>query len=369
MTALHLANQPPAADHGVGTRMASPWWHVSPAVQRTVWNRDLHACVFCGFRAGRYQQVVVTGGNARDVDGMVTACLFCHQCLHLPLVSAMDSGVLIWFPEMTQAQLHHVARELYMARISRGSADRAAAILDWLLKRRQAAIDRLGTCSAAELSARLAAAGPRRIDVLSPDLEAGLRLLPADRRILNEQELRYNQFPQILAYWRSAQGPYAQRGAYPWLDAFEQAVGASTAPDREQYIAPAPKDPAPAATHASLAAKLLRDAATFFDNIGRENDALEEQMQSNALVYRQVADLLEVDPVMSLGDINPGAGLDDNRVCTVGVRLLQDAATFFDNVGQQNPPLSEQMKDNARVYHEVAQRLQDEPLGQLDLES
>ena len=58
------------------------------------------------------------------------------------------------------------------------------------------------------------------------------------------------------------------------------------------------------ATHANLAAKLLRDAATFFRNVGEQNEPLKEQMDDNADVYEQVADLLEQDPT---GELN----LDD----------------------------------------------------------
>ena len=54
-------------------------------------------------------------------------------------------------------------------------------------------------------------------------------------------------------------------------------------------------------TYAQLAAKLLRDAATFFRNVGAQNLALEEQMKDNASVYDQVADLLEKNP---MGTIN-----------------------------------------------------------------
>ena len=34
----------------------------------------------------------------------------------------------------------------------------------------------------------------------------GVRLFPLDRRIIKESELEFNQFPQILAYWRSKDG-------------------------------------------------------------------------------------------------------------------------------------------------------------------
>lgn len=49
-------------------------------------------------------------------------------------------------------------------------------------------------------------------------------------------------------------------------------------------------------SHAQLAAKLLRDAATFFRNIAEQNEPLKEQMTENASVFDQVADLVEHDP-------------------------------------------------------------------------
>jgi hypothetical protein len=58
------------------------------------------------------------------------------------------------------------------------------------------------------------------------------------------------------------------------------------------------------ATYAQLAAKLLRDAATFFRNVGAQNEPLKEQMNDNASVYDQVADLVEKNPmgVLDIGD-------------------------------------------------------------------
>jgi hypothetical protein len=53
-------------------------------------------------------------------------------------------------------------------------------------------------------------------------------------------------------------------------------------------------------TYAQLGAKLLRDAATFFRNVGNQNEPLKEQMFDNASVYDQVADLLEKNPLGSL---------------------------------------------------------------------
>lgn len=50
-------------------------------------------------------------------------------------------------------------------------------------------------------------------------------------------------------------------------------------------------------SHAELAAKLLRDAAAFFKTISEQNPPLKDQMDENADVFEQVADLVEKDPM------------------------------------------------------------------------
>jgi hypothetical protein len=57
-------------------------------------------------------------------------------------------------------------------------------------------------------------------------------------------------------------------------------------------------------SHAQLAAKLLRDAATFFETIAEQNPPLKEQMAENASVFRQVGDLVEHDPTGVIEDPN-----------------------------------------------------------------
>ncbi len=50
-------------------------------------------------------------------------------------------------------------------------------------------------------------------------------------------------------------------------------------------------------SHAELASKLLRDAAAFFHTIAEQNPPLKDQMDENADVFEQVADLVENDPM------------------------------------------------------------------------
>lgn len=55
-------------------------------------------------------------------------------------------------------------------------------------------------------------------------------------------------------------------------------------------------------SHSQLAAKLLRDAAVFFRTIGDQNEPLKIQMDENAVVFEQVADLVENDPTGIIQD-------------------------------------------------------------------
>ena len=61
------------------------------------------------------------------------------------------------------------------------------------------------------------------------------------------------------------------------------------------------------ATYAQVSARMLRDAAKFFRNVGAQNEALREQMDDNATVYEQIADLVENNPLgeIDLGDASP----------------------------------------------------------------
>lgn len=52
----------------------------------------------------------------------------------------------------------------------------------------------------------------------------------------------------------------------------------------------------------------------------------------------------------------------------LAIRLLRDAAGFFRNVGEQNAPLKSNMFGNADVYDQVADLLEGDPTGLIELE-
>jgi hypothetical protein len=118
------------------------------------------------------------------------------------------------------------------------------------------------------------------------------------------------------------------------------------------------------ATHASLGAKLLRDAASFFANVAEQNPELHEQMTSNAATFHRVAELMDSDPDFQF-DEAPGPDMPERRITAIAAKLLADAARFFEIVGDSNEPIREQMYDNASVYRQLAQRVHDEPGGEV----
>lgn len=195
------------------------------ALKLKVFDRDGHACRCCGFVSQKYQDVLYLNGRTEDTSGgnMATACIFCHQCFNLDKVGEMRSGVLIWMPEIGQAELHHIARATYVARISQGPvADAARRALDIFMQRRDSARKRLGTDDPAILSTVL------KDYITSKTYEArqkkldGIRLLPLDRRIIKEADLEFNQFPQILAFWRSKGGPFGSLLPNQWLGIYKK---------------------------------------------------------------------------------------------------------------------------------------------------
>ncbi len=195
-------------------------------IKAQVFERDDHTCSCCGFRAEKYQDVFHKDFDKTNyaLDNLVTTCVFCHQVFHLEQAAHMRSGVMVWLPEVGQAALHHIMRAIYVARVTQGPmADAARSALDLLMSRRDEAKKRIGTDDPAVLA--------RIFQDFMEDKEYegrhqkidGLRLLPLDRRIIREGELDFNQFPQILAYWRSKKGPFGATMPTSWPSLLEAA--------------------------------------------------------------------------------------------------------------------------------------------------
>lgn len=193
-------------------------------LKQKILSRDDNTCKCCGFKSQKYQEILFLNSDTSDLSekNLATACMFCHQCFNLDQVSQMRSGVLIWLPEIEQAQLHHIARAVYVARISQGAmADAARKTLDALMARREEVKRRLGTDDPFILASVLRDyLGIKQYQMRDKKLE-GVRLFPLDRRIIKEADLEFNQFPQILAYWRSKDGPFGGKTPQEWIGIYQ----------------------------------------------------------------------------------------------------------------------------------------------------
>ncbi len=215
-------------DLGIGLRPgaeASPQKPASKSDAEKVLRRDDDTCRFCGFQAKRFQRVVpyLTGG--KDLP-YVTACTFCEQCLSLERAGMMATGILIWLPDIGQAELNHIVRAAYVAREEKnddeivGAANKA---IEALTARRTDAKKRLGSDEPLLLATALH-------ENLTPEEQAaagkklqGIRLLVQDRYQVRTSKGDINNFPALVAYWRSPEGPFGQLPAAKWKEMFKEA--------------------------------------------------------------------------------------------------------------------------------------------------
>jgi intracellular multiplication protein IcmJ len=200
---------------------------LTPELKKAVLERDNYTCQCCGFKAGKYQEIHFQDHNRKNLAmaNLATACIFCHQCFNLEHATTMRSGVMIWLPEITQKDLHHIMRAVYVARISQGPmAEAARATLDALMARREEARRRIQTDDPYVLSTVLNDFLTSRYYADRNEKLDGIRLLPLDRRLIREADLEFNQFPQILAYWRSKDGPFGERAPTLWTNLYKSAL-------------------------------------------------------------------------------------------------------------------------------------------------
>lgn len=200
---------------------------MTPELKKMIFERDEQTCQCCGFKADKYQDVHFIDNNPKNLDpeNLLTTCIFCHQCFNLEQATAMRSGVLIWLPEISQIDLHHIMRAVYVARISQGPMAEAARVtLDSLMGRREEARRRIQTDDPFVLSTVLKDFLTGKYYAERNEKLQGVRLLPLDRRLIKEADLEFNQFPQILAYWRSKDGPFGGRAPTLWTNLYKSAL-------------------------------------------------------------------------------------------------------------------------------------------------
>lgn len=190
-----------------------------------IFGRDDYTCRCCGFRSEKYQEIHYINGNESDMseENMITTCVFCKACFNLKKADEQKSGVLIWLPEIGQAALNHIIRAIYVGRIAQGGIGEASRkALDLLMARKDECKRRVGTDDPGVLGSVMNDFIERKKYNQREELLKGVRFLPLDRIMSKEDDTPFNKFPQILAYWRSKNGPFAELNPKIWSDLYDK---------------------------------------------------------------------------------------------------------------------------------------------------
>ena len=254
------ADPAPAADRPLPQRLPlalsadpSRWRQDPPRVEEgiaaTVFERDRHACRFCGFQAVGRQEVVrldaalseiaqlaetrsVCGWFAQGrpaLDSFSTACPLCHDCRHLGRDGMEQGYAVIWLPEASQAVLNHLVRAVHLVLHEHGEPPHMAerptgdtpalrsAFNSYraLAGRMAQARSRIGTTSPRELGEALIGLPPAAL-AKGAELTGGLRLLSRGRLFRDGEDV----YPDLLDAWTAKGGPCrvllaAQLGRHP----------------------------------------------------------------------------------------------------------------------------------------------------------
>ena len=105
-------------------------------------------------------------------------------------------------------------------------------------------------------------------------------------------------------------------------------------------------------SYADLAADLLNEAGSFFVRVSQNRPDILPQMEDNAATFHRMAELIKNDPDGSVEHLTHGE---------MAARLLEDAALFFESVAKENPPIAEQMIENAAIFRQIGEQVRVNP--------
>lgn len=208
-------------------------------VRTKVLNRDKYTCLGCGFTASKWQEVHHVNDDHSDnrPDNLVTVCNYCHMCQHIGRAGQMQEAVLVWLPEISQAELHHLVRAgqvaqrwaetVTMQRNTRADTARSAnqiregagRLLATLRERQDEAEERIGT-SDLQVLANIMLAMPDDMYDQREDVLHGFRMLPLGVRYQDNQDT----MDAVVDSWMEPGGPFLNLKPQSWLGMFKSSL-------------------------------------------------------------------------------------------------------------------------------------------------
>lgn len=178
-------------------------------IRPAVLERDDHTCKFCNFKSMRYQEVHHLDDNHgnNEQSNLVTACGWCHMCFHLGMCGLKDSGVVIWCPELTQAQINNLCRSIFVSIANNGKYSETCRKVYNILESRSNLIkDELG-----ESAIKPEVIGQAFMDMSEEEYSnrdkkfPGLRILP-----------KMLAFSEIVSYWQTENAHFGKLEDEDW---------------------------------------------------------------------------------------------------------------------------------------------------------
>lgn len=209
-------------------------------VRKRALERDQNTCRFCGFKSPKWQEVHHMNDDHADnrVENLVTACPYCHMCQHIGLAGHNREAILIYRPEITQAQLHNIVRTAQVIdrhhesikadetarkgpnlKIAAEYAEMAKAVLAALKASSDGARQLIKTSEPMDLANAMMMM-PDEVYAKRQHILAGIRLLPLGVRNQGSE----NKMAEMVDAWRSPGAPYGSLLPQTWRALLKQFV-------------------------------------------------------------------------------------------------------------------------------------------------
>lgn len=162
------------------------------ATREKVLARDRHACLHCGFRADKYQEVHHLNDNHADnrEGNLATVCPLCHASHHIGF-AGQRGAVLVWWPEISQEDFNHLLRTIWVAIVAGDDnlKSKAKNLHSLIEHRRQYVLTMLGTDSPVDVANALLHVGEDQAARVEESL-SGVRLMVSAA-----------SFENAISYW------------------------------------------------------------------------------------------------------------------------------------------------------------------------
>jgi intracellular multiplication protein IcmJ len=210
-------------------------------VRKKALERDNHTCRFCGFKNNKWQEVHHFNDDHNDnrLENLITTCPFCHMCQHIGLAGAHREAILIYRPEITQVQIHHLVRTALVAdahhealkaedqtgttkrspnlKLAGEAAEMGKALLAALKSSADGARQHLLTSDPVDLANAMMLM-PDEAYARRREFLAGIRLLPLGVRNRGSE----NIMTSMVDSWRAGGAPYTNLQPNTWKTLISQ---------------------------------------------------------------------------------------------------------------------------------------------------